>query len=122
MPLTITPSLASCGASITGVDLTQSLSDDLVAEIRGHWLDHKVVAFPNQHLTPEHLERVSQYFGAIGEDPFFGHIDGYPNICAIQRKADETTSIFAETFHSDWSFMPIPPAATMLFSITVYRE
>ena len=119
MPLTVTPSQASCGASITGVDLTQVLSDDSIAEIRSHWLEHKVVAFPNQELSPEHLERVSQYFGAIGEDPFFGHIDGYPNICAIQRKADETTSIFAETFHSDWSFMAIPPAGTMLFGITI---
>ena len=119
MPLTVTPSQAPCGASITGVDLTQAVSEDLIAEIRDHWLEHKVVAFPNQPLTPEHLERVSQYFGEIGEDPFFGHIDGYPNICAIQRKADETTSIFAENFHSDWSFMAIPPAGTMLFGITI---
>ena len=119
MPLTVTASQASCGASITGVELTQNLSEDSTAEIRSHWVQHKVVAFPNQRLSPEDLERVSQYFGEIGEDPFFGHIDGYPNICAIQRKADETTSIFAETFHSDWSFMPIPPAATMLLSITI---
>ena len=119
MTLTVTPSGAACGATITGVDLTQPLSDDLVAEIRAHWLEHKVVAFPNQPLAPEDLERFAEYFGEIGEDPFFGHIEGYPNICAIQRNADEKTTIFAEFFHTDWSFMAVPPAGTALFGITI---
>ena len=122
MTLTVTPSGAACGATITGVDLTQPLSDDLVAEIRSHWLEHKVVAFPNQPLAPEDLERFAQYFGEIGEDPFFGHIEGYPNICAIQRNADEKTTIFAEIFHTDWSFMAVPPAGTALFGITIPPE
>ena len=43
----------------------------------------------------------------------------YPNICAIQRDADEKTPIFAEIFHTDWSFMPVPPAGTALFGITI---
>ena len=119
MTLTVTPSGAPCGATISGVDLTQSLCDDQIAAIRAHWLEHKVVAFPDQALEPEDLERVTRYFGEIGEDPFFGHIDGYPNICAIQRAADETTPIFAEFFHSDWSFMAVPPAGTALFGITI---
>lgn len=119
MTLNVTPSGATCGATLTGIDLSQDLSDDTIAEIRSHWLEHKVVAFPEQFLKPEDLERVARYFGEIGADPFFGHIDGYPNICAIQRNADETTSIFAETFHTDWSFMPVPPAATTLYGITI---
>lgn len=119
MTLTVTPSGAPCGATISGVDLTQNLCDDQIAAIRAHWLEHKVIAFPDQALKPEDLERVTRYFGEIGEDPFFGHIDGYPNICAIQRAADETTPIFAEFFHSDWSFMAVPPAGTALFGITI---
>ena len=52
MSLSVQTSGASCGASISGVHLNQPLSDDLVAEIRAHWLEHKVVAFPDQQLTP----------------------------------------------------------------------
>lgn len=122
MTLTVTPSAAACGATITGVDLTQKLSDDLVAEVRAHWLENKVVAFPNQPLAPEDLERFATYFGDIGEDPFFDHIEDYPNICAIQRNADEKTTIFAEFFHTDWSFMAVPPAGTALFGITIPPE
>ena len=119
MGLNVQPSGASCGATITGVQLNQSLSNDLVAEVRSHWLEHKVVAFPDQQLTPAQLVGFSEQFGEIGEDPFFGHIDEHPQVAAIQRNADETTTIFAEVFHSDWSFMPIPPAATALYGITI---
>ena len=119
MSLTVQPSGASCGATVIGVQLNQSLSDDLIAEIRARWLEHKVVAFPGQQLTPAQLVAFSQQFGEIGEDPFFGHIDEHPQVAAIQRNADETTSIFAEFFHSDWSFMPVPPAATALYGITI---
>ena len=119
MSLTVEPSGASCGAVITGVQLNQPLSGDLVAEIRAHWLEHKVVAFLDQQLTPAQLVAFSEHFGDIGQDPFFGHIDEHPQVAAIQRNADETTSIFAEIFHSDWSFMPVPPAATALYGITI---
>ena len=119
MVLTVTPSDQACGARVEGIDLTQELSDAQVSELRQLWLEHKVIALPNQPLMPEDLERVAQYFGEVGEDPFFGHIDGYPNICAIQRDADEKTPIFAEIFHTDWSFMDVPPAGTALFGITI---
>ena len=95
MTLTVTPSGQACGALIEGIDLTQDLTDSQIVELRQLWLEHKVIALPNQALTPEDLERVAQYFGEVGEDPFFGHIDGYPNICAIQRDADEKTPILS---------------------------
>lgn len=119
MSLTVTPSGAACGATVTGLDLCQPLSDDLVAELRQHWLTHKVLAFPDQLLTDDDLERVTRCFGELGEDPFFGHVEGHEHISAIQRRADETTPIFAEIFHSDWSFMPVPPAGTALYGITI---
>ena len=119
MSLSVQPSGASCGASISGVQLNQPLPDDLIAEIRAHWLEHKVVAFPGQQLTPAQLVAFSEQFGEIGEDPFFGHINEHPQVADIQRNADEKTSIFAEIFHSDWSFMAIPPAATALYGITI---
>jgi taurine dioxygenase len=101
------------------VSLDQPLSADLVAELRAHWLEYKVVAFPDQQLSPAQLVGFSEQFGEIGEDPFFGHIDEHPQVAAIQRNADEKTTIFAEFFHSDWSFMPVPPAATALYGITI---
>ena len=119
MSLTLTPTTATCGAIVTGIDLSRDLSSDLVAELRAHWVENKVLVFPEQQLSDNDLERFNLYFGEFGEDPFFGHIDGHENIAAIQRDADEKTSIFAEFLHSDWSFMEVPPAGTVLYGITI---
>ena len=119
MGLHIENTEASFGAFVTGVDLTRDLSSDLVAELRSLWLKHKVLAFPEQQMNDTDLERFSLYFGEFGEDPFLGHIDGHENIAAIQWNADETTPIFAENLHSDWSFLDVPPAGTCLFGITI---
>ncbi|MDG2162429.1 MAG: TauD/TfdA family dioxygenase, partial [Gammaproteobacteria bacterium] len=45
MRITVTPSGQACGATITGVDLSQPLSDEQIAEIRMAWLEHKVLSF-----------------------------------------------------------------------------
>lgn len=119
MPLTITPTGSVCGAVVTGIDLRTELSADLIAELRAHWVEHKLLIFPDQALGDDDLERLTVNFGGFGEDPFFGHIDGHEHIAAIQRNADERTPIFAEVFHTDWSFLEIPPAGTMLYGITI---
>ncbi|TDG11856.1 TauD/TfdA family dioxygenase [Seongchinamella unica] len=119
MTLKVTPTDSPCGAVVTGIDIARSLTADLVAELRAHWLEHKVLVFPDQKMSNTDLERFSRYFGEPGEDPFFGHIDGHEHICAIQRLADETAPVFAEIFHSDWSFMDVPPAGTVLYGITI---
>lgn len=110
---------AACGARVTGIDLSDPLSRETLSELRSHWLEHKVLAFPDQTLDNSDLERLTQDFGGFGEDPFFGTIEGSDHIAAIRRDADETTPIFAEFFHTDWSFLAVPPAGTMLYSITI---
>lgn len=119
MPISVEKTDASCGAFVTGVDLTQDISADLACELRAIWLENKIIAFPDQQISDDDLERFTLAFGDFGEDPFFGHIDGHENIAAIQRNADERTPIFAEAFHSDWSFLEVPPAGTCLFGITI---
>lgn len=119
MTLSVTPTGSICGALVQGVDLSRPLSTELVAELRAAWLEHKVLVFPDQHINPDQLVEFSLQFGEIGEDPFFGHIDEHPQVAAIQRNADEKTSIFAEVFHSDWSFLEVPPAGTALYGITI---
>ncbi|MGB7404665.1 MAG: TauD/TfdA family dioxygenase [Pacificimonas sp.] len=119
MALTVRRTNGPCGAVVTGVDPSQDLSADCVAELRAQWLANKVLAFPGQQMSDADLERFTLYFGDFGEDPFFGHIEGHEHIAAIERRADERTPIFAETFHTDWSFLAVPPAGTVLYGITI---
>jgi len=119
MTIKIEPSGQSCGAAVTGVDLSKPLSDEQVANIRAAWLEHHVLSFPDQQMNDDDLERFTRYFGGFGRDPFFDPIEGREHIAAIRRDADETSPLFAENWHSDWSFQEYPPAGTCLRSITV---
>ncbi len=113
--LEITVSGQACGASVRGVDLSAPLDDQTVAAIRAAWMDHKVLAFPDQAMTDHDLERFALRFGPHGDDPFFAAIDGHPHIAAIRRTADETSTLFAENWHADWSFQEHPPDGTCLY-------
>lgn len=115
----VTPSGQACGATVEGIDLSRELTESEVESIRDVWLQHHVLAFPSQTMTDDDLERFTLHFGPFGHDPFFAPIPGRRNIAAICRDADETTSIFAETWHSDWSFQKNPPIGTCLLGITI---
>jgi taurine dioxygenase len=115
----VEPSGQACGATITDVDLSADLSADLIAEIRAAWLKHRVVAFADQNMDDDALERFTLAMGGFGEDPFFDPIDGRQNIAAILREADETSPLFAENWHSDWSFLEKPPSATCLLAVDI---
>ena len=109
----------ACGATVTGVDLAAPLSDQTVADLRAEWLRHHVLVFPGQDLSDDDLERFTLAFGGFGEDPFIAPIPGRQHIIAVARSADETAPIFAENFHSDWSFQAKPPAGTCLYGIEI---
>ena len=51
--LDIRPIAGALGAEVGGVDLSQDLSDGTIAEIRQALLDHLVIFFRDQNITPD---------------------------------------------------------------------
>lgn len=115
MSLAVEKQEAACGALVRGVDLSKPLDPDEVASVRAAWLAHQVLAFPDQALEIADIERFATYMGPNGEDPYIESIPGHPRVVQVRREADEKSPIFAETWHSDWSFLKTPPAATVLY-------
>jgi len=115
----VEPSGQACGASVTGFGLSRPLSAPDVSAIRAAWLQHHVLAFPDQRMNDDDLERFTLALGGFGDDPFIAPIPGRSHIIAVQRRADETSPLFAENWHSDWSFQARPPAGTCLYGITI---
>ncbi len=115
MPMSLTVQPAACGALVHGINLCQPLTPAQIAEMRQAWLAHQVLAFPDQPMTVADLERFASTLGPFSPDPYFEAIPGHPHVAQVKREADETSTIFADTWHSDWSFLPQPPAATLLF-------
>ena len=114
-----TPTGQACGAIVTDIDLTNPLSQHEAAALRVGLDEHHVLVFPDQAMSNEDLERFSLAFGELGVDPWFVPIDGSDHIAEVRRDAEETSRLFAESWHSDWSFLETPPVATCLFGIDI---
>ncbi len=111
--LEVVPVAGALGAEIRGVDLAGDLSDATVAEIRQVWLDHLVVFFRDQQLGPDEFLAFARRIGEPVEYPFVRGIDGYPEIITVAKFPDETVN-FGGIWHSDTTYLPRPPMATML--------
>lgn len=119
MSIEVVPSGEACGATVRGVDLSGPLAAEVVAELRAAWLEHHVLSFPEQQMDDDDLERFTGCFGPFGDDPFIAPIPGREHVIAISRRAEETAPLFAENWHSDWSFQARPPAGTCLLGIVI---
>lgn len=117
--ITLEPTGAACGAVVRGPNLSDTLDEATMAELRAAWLEHGVLAFPDQQMSIPDLERFTLGLGPRGDDPFIAPIPGHAHVVEIRREADEAAPIFAETWHSDWSFLPVPPAGTALYGTIV---
>jgi taurine dioxygenase len=114
-PLRVTPLPGAFGAEIAGVDLAADLPTDTVVAIRRAWLDHLVVFFRDQLLSPEQFLRFAHRLGATTEYPFVRGIDGYPEIIAVSKLPHETVN-FGGVWHTDSPYLPEPPMATLLLA------
>jgi taurine dioxygenase len=110
--ITVIPIAGSLGAEIGGVDLAH-LDDATVAAIRAAWLEHLVVFFRDQPLTPEEFLAFARRLGEPSRYPFVPGIDGYPEIIAVTKLPHETVN-FGGIWHTDTAYLDVPPMATML--------
>src|SRR5438477_4799693 len=113
--LDIRPLSGAIGAEIFGVDLAQELDAETVAAIRKVWLDHLVIFFRDQELPPARLLAVARQFGEPIEYPFVKGIDGFPEITPVIKLENERVN-FGGLWHSDTTYLEIPPMGTMLIA------
>jgi len=113
--LDIRPLSGALGAEILGVDLANDLSDATIAAIRAAWLEHCVVFFRGQSLTPGQFLHVASRFGEPIEYPFVKGLDGFPQITPVIKLEHEKIN-FGGLWHSDTAYLERPPMATMLIA------
>jgi taurine dioxygenase len=114
--ITVKPQPGGFGAEITGADLRRPLPADQLEEVKAAWAEHAVVSFPDQPLSLDELEAFTLQIGPFGVDPYVAPMPGHPNVLEVRREASEKLTPFGGNWHSDWSFQPTPPAATILRS------
>jgi alpha-ketoglutarate-dependent taurine dioxygenase len=108
------PIAGALGAEITSVDLGK-LDDETFREVEAAWLEHLVVFFRNQTLTPEQQIAFARRFGEIHHHPFMKGMDEHPEILEIIKEEGDTRA-FGEVWHTDQMFNPKPAKATILYA------
>ncbi len=109
----IQPIAGALGAEVSGVDLSRDLGDATVAELRRAWLDHLVLFFRDQELPPARFLAFAKRFGEPIEYPFVKGLDDFPVIIPVLKLAHETIN-FGGIWHSDTTYLDVPPMASML--------
>lgn len=112
--LQIRPVTPHLGAEVNGISLRHA-PDSALAEVQEAFAAHGVLFFPEQNLSPDDLLAVTARFGGVLRVPYVQGMDSHPDIIAVLKEADERRiSTFGGTWHSDFSFLPEPPDATLL--------
>ena len=108
------PLSGSCGAEIGGVDVA-SLGEAGFAAVHAALLEYGVIAFRGQQLGPDAYLAFAKRWGGIHLHPHLKGLDDRPEIIEIVREADDPTG-FADHWHTDQSFTPMPATATLLYA------
>jgi taurine dioxygenase len=112
-PLTIEPVAGALGASVTGLDLTKVTTIDELEGLRRALADHLVVFLPEQDLSLDDLERVTDLLGGRDVTPFVDPLEDRPYVIRVIKEPTDVLN-FANAWHSDLSYLPEPPAYTLL--------
>ena len=116
MSIDCVPLSGSLGAEIRGVDVTD-LGDSQFSELRAAFLQHHLLVFRDQKLTPDQHVEFGERWGPLLIHPIFPHLDGHPPIIQIQNRGKKRT--LTEVWHSDVTFEEKPPLGSMLYALEV---
>jgi len=105
------------GAEVEGIDLKDSSKENFKV-INNLLLEHKVIFFRNQKITPEEQLALAKRFGPLEKHAYVKGRDKYPEIVRIIKDPNEKNQ-WGENWHSDVSYNVKPTKAVILRSIKV---
>ena len=106
---------SALSAEISGVDLSQPLAAATRDAIRRALLEHLVLVFRDQRLTPAQLTAVGAAFGALNVHPFHQPIEGHDYVLAILKEPADAVNIGGR-WHTDVTFLEEPVMGSLLYA------
>jgi taurine dioxygenase len=111
--LTVAPVAGALGATVRGIDLAAVREPGELEGLRQALADHLVVFLPEQALSLDDLERVTDLLGGRDVTPFVDPLEDRPFVIRVIKEPTDVLN-FANAWHSDLSYLPAPPAYTLL--------
>ena len=101
------------GAYIADVSLADiAQSDALFAQVHTALLEHEVLFFREQDLSPLEFQAFARRFGPVEGHPAYASVPGAPDVQILESTEAEPSKI--EAWHTDMTFRSSPPAITLL--------
>lgn len=110
--------LGPVGAEVEGLDLAAPISARVWAELRQVWLEYGLLCFRDQELSPVQQAHFAQGFGELDVYPFMRASESHPNVIELAKEPGSRTN-FGGLWHTDTSYLPEPPKATVLYAVEV---
>jgi len=103
------------GAIISGVDLSEDISDQQFEEIRTALFTFGAIGFRDQDLSFDAHSRFAKKFGTLEIHPIVNGMDQHPEIIKMHKPAG-TNASFGVGWHTDNSFFEKPSLGSILFA------
>ena len=111
----VRPIAGALGAEIHGVDMAKDIGPEVVGEVRQALLDHLVIFLREQTVTPQQQVAFAKKFGEPIEYPQLKGLPEVPIITPVVKLEHERHN-FGGIWHSDTTYLPIPPMGSMLLA------
>lgn len=108
----ITPLSSALGAQISGVDLSRDLSAEQRNAIEQALLEHQVLFFREQPITPQQQARFAARFGDLHIHPIYPNVPGQPEVLILDTAVTDVRD--NAVWHTDVTFLPTPAMGAVL--------
>ncbi len=112
MSLTISPLSSALGAQVEGITLSQPLTDADRNAIEQALLDHQVLFFRNQPITPQQQARFAAQFGDLHIHPIYPNVPEQPEVLILDTAVTDVRD--NAIWHTDVTFLPEPAMGAVL--------
>ncbi len=115
----VRPLTPTIGAEVHGVDLSKPIDTTLRERIEQTLLDHQLIFFPKQRMSPDDHVALGRCFGELqtNHPPYLRVLDAdHPEIIVIESDETHPANVVdrANVWHTDITWHECPPAGSIL--------
>ena len=108
---------ATVGAEIDGVDISSSLSGEVLDELHQALIEYKVIFLRNQKITSSQQVSFAESFGDLEIHPFIPSNTEHPKLVRFEKGAD--VGGYENSWHHDVTWREAPSKIAVLRAISV---
>ena len=117
MPIEVAAITPEIGAEVTGVELARPLDEATVDALRAALLEHLVLLFRDQPMTPEQQLALGRAFGEIQRPPVKTRHGDDPEINVLDQTSPRGEG--ADSWHADHTYTERPAMGSILRAVRV---